>query len=294
MANTDAPHASPTQNSFPAWYLRRGTMNATDNMLDKASSSCERWEIGCAAVVVLSVAAEFALASIHPPYDSSWNRWGSSIFDAAIALGIVGEVIFGRLDARIQTELRRRSNDKLSDAINRLAQVEFDNGFLEESVAKANERAAQADLKRVELEAKLGQRRLSEQQADVLVRELQGKIAPMYVRGLGDRETALYANQFFSALNKAGLIENGGIFSALATSGPAGMTGIHVYLPLSGDTPAETASADQLPLALKAAGLDVSGMAWGPPEMFISVFPPTWAGWKLDRRVLIVADKPLL
>lgn len=119
MADTNAPHASPIQNSFPVWRLRHGVMNATDEAIERASSSCGRWEWGCASVVVISVAAEFVLAIIHPWYNSLWNRWGSSLADAVIALGIVGEVLFGWMDGRHQTELRRRSNDKLTGANSR-------------------------------------------------------------------------------------------------------------------------------------------------------------------------------
>jgi hypothetical protein len=151
MANTNSPHASPTQNPFPAWYLRDGAINAADDFVEKAASSCERWEWGCAFVVVLSVAAEFVLASIHPSYDSPWNRWGTAIADALIALGIVGEVLFGRIDGRYQTELRKRSND-------RLAQVEFDNGYLQDSAAQAMERASLAEKAAAEANLKLAPR----------------------------------------------------------------------------------------------------------------------------------------
>jgi hypothetical protein len=122
-------------------------MKASEAQLETASSSCEGWGIGCAALVVVAIAVEFLLAYFHPTYDSPWNRWVSTIADAAIALGIVGEVAFGRLDGRLQTELRSRSNDKLSGAIDRLAQVEFENGFFQESAAKANERAEEANRK---------------------------------------------------------------------------------------------------------------------------------------------------
>ena len=54
---------------------------------------------------------------MHPQYDSFLERWGSVIADAAIGFGIVGEVIFSRKDSRIQTELRKRSNKQLEDAV---------------------------------------------------------------------------------------------------------------------------------------------------------------------------------
>lgn len=126
---TDIP--SPIQNprnSFPAWRLPNGRINASDDQLEIASSSCGAWEWGCAALVVVAVIAEFIIAYIHPPYDSLLNQLGTSAADAAIALGIVGEVIFSRLDSRIQTELRSRSNKKL--------------GVAEKAAGEANERAA--------------------------------------------------------------------------------------------------------------------------------------------------------
>jgi hypothetical protein len=83
-------------------------------------------------LVVAAVFAELVIVGIHPPYDSSLNKWGSALADASIALGIVGEVLFSRLDARIQTELRSRSNKELAAAV--------------QSAARANERAAEAQL----------------------------------------------------------------------------------------------------------------------------------------------------
>lgn len=105
-------------------------MNASDIELDGASSSCERRQWGCAGFVVAAVVAELVIAGVHPSYDSQLNKWGTVLADVAIALGIVGEVIFGRLDARIQTELRRRSNEQLTSAT--------------QAAGEANERAAVA------------------------------------------------------------------------------------------------------------------------------------------------------
>ncbi len=207
MANINAPTVSPTQKPrtpAPAWRLPDGVMNAAENHLESASSSCEWWEWGCATIVVAGVLAELAIAWIHPPYDSLVERWGSVCADAAVALGIVGEVIFGRLDARIQTELRRRSNDRLGDAIGRLAQVEFDNGFLEESVAEANQRAAEADLKRVELEANLQPRMTDQRQFD-LIQTLRGKVEEISVIHTAASEPRWFATSLRDAFFIAGI-----------------------------------------------------------------------------------------
>jgi hypothetical protein len=121
-----APIASPIQNprnSFPAWRLPNGIMNASDSQLDEASSSCELWEWGFAGLVVAAVVVEIIIAYIHPPYDSVLNEWGGTFADVAVALGIAGEIIFSRMDSRIQTEQRRRSNKELAEAKLELARV---------------------------------------------------------------------------------------------------------------------------------------------------------------------------
>jgi hypothetical protein len=136
---------------LPAWYLPKGTKNAPENALEEASSSCEQWSIWCGALVVASVVAELVIAWIEPTYKTFLSA--SAITDAAVAIGIVGEVAFGMWNNRIQTELRTRSNDKLGDAVT--------------GTAEANVRAAEA-LKnaeterhaRVKLEEKLAPRSL--------------------------------------------------------------------------------------------------------------------------------------
>jgi len=176
--------ASPTptqkpQNSFPAWRLPNGTINASETQLESASSSCERWEWGCAGAVVVAVIAEFAIAAIHPPYDSFLEQWGSAVADTVIALGIVGEVLFSRTDARIQTELRKRSNAKLADAI--------------KVAGNANERAAKADLARAKLEAQLQPRSLNQEQWN-LIQSLRGKFERINIAFETDAETRWFAN----------------------------------------------------------------------------------------------------
>lgn len=120
---------SPTQkprNAFPSWRLPDGMIKATENQLDGASLSCERWEWGCAGLVAIAVAAEFVIAWIHPSYSSSLERWGSAWADLAVLFGILGEVFFSRRDSKIQTELRKRSNDKLGAAEERAAKLEIE------------------------------------------------------------------------------------------------------------------------------------------------------------------------
>jgi len=259
-------------------------MNATDNAVENASSSCERWEWGCAAIVVVAVFAELVIAGLHPPYNSAWNRWGPAVADALIAFGIIGEVLFGRMDGRHQTELRGRSNEKLAAAII--------------GVAEANARAAEADLKRAELEAKLAPRRLSPEAMNILARELQGQIPPIYLRVLGGVEARQYARDFFHVLSSVGLLEPDD--SNLRTVAAPEWSGVGVYLPLlesaaptvgaseSVPPPWETADSDPLLRALKKADISASWFAGA-----LAPYPIAAPEWKAGRRILIIGVKPL-
>jgi hypothetical protein len=136
------------------------------------------------------VIAGFIIASIHPAYDSFLEQWGSATADAAIAFGIVGEVLFSRKDAKIQTELRRQSNAKLSDAVT--------------NASEANERAAKADLARVKLEDQLRPRDVSQEQWDI-IQSLRGKMDVISVAYETDFETVRFAMQIRDAFINAGI-----------------------------------------------------------------------------------------
>jgi hypothetical protein len=70
------------------------------------------------------VIAEVALAIAHPPYDSFCERWGATLADVLIAIGIGGEILFSMMGTRCQTEMRNRSNKKVAEAIERAAKAE--------------------------------------------------------------------------------------------------------------------------------------------------------------------------
>jgi hypothetical protein len=114
---------------LPAWYLPNGTKTANENQLESASVSCECWSIWCGFLVIVCIIAEFAITIVEPPYDLFLKL--SAIPDAGVALGIIGEVGFGIWNNRIQTELRRISNDKVVAAV--------------KAAGEANERAAKAE-----------------------------------------------------------------------------------------------------------------------------------------------------
>lgn len=145
---------------FPAWYLRSGRINAAESQLEEASSSCEWWGIGCGVLVVVSVIAEFVISFwIEPTYAAFLTD--SAFTDAGIALGVVGEVLFGMWDSRIQTELRRRSNDKLGAAETTSSEANARAGEASERAAAANERAAASEERAKGLEREAEQARLA-------------------------------------------------------------------------------------------------------------------------------------
>lgn len=197
--NTNKPAPNPIRKArifpFPEWYLRRGTIKvATDDILETASSSCERWGIGCAGLVVAGVIAEFVIAGIHPLYDSFLEQWGTATAGALVALGIVGEVIFGRVDARYQTELRKRSNDKLSNAIERAS-------ILEKEAADARGRVA--DIERL-----TSWRHISDEQREQIassIRHAADSLDVLVEYQVGDTEAFSYGRGIIKTFIDAGV-----------------------------------------------------------------------------------------
>ena len=98
------------------WQLGNKIEDASEERLKIAGESCMRWEVGCGlALVVLGLLGEFALAWVHPGYDSIWDRWGEVTCDFAIALGVAGEIFFSSRSHKYSGELTRRSNQRLAD-----------------------------------------------------------------------------------------------------------------------------------------------------------------------------------
>jgi hypothetical protein len=173
--------------------LPRGIINASETQIETASSSCERWEWTFAGLVVAGVIAEFVIAGIHPLYDSFLEQWRTATAGALVALGIVGEVIFGRIDARYQTELRKRSNDKMSNAIERAA-------ILEKEAADARGRVA--DIERL-----TSWRHISDEQREQIassIRHMADSLDVLIEYQIGDAEAFSYGREIREAFIDAG------------------------------------------------------------------------------------------
>ena len=132
--NISAPVPTPPQKPlkpFPAWHLPNGTIKASDIELEKSIESCERWAWFGGGLVIVGVAAEVAIAAIHPPYDSLLEQWGSSLANSLVAIGVGHEIIFSRMAGLRQNELKRRSDELVAVA----------NARAEEANQKAQEAA---------------------------------------------------------------------------------------------------------------------------------------------------------
>jgi len=71
-------------------------------------------------------------------------------------------------------------------------------------VAKANERAAKADLARVELEKQLAPRVLTKEQFEIL-QTLRGKVSTVCITAMSDFEALRFSSQIADALRAAGI-----------------------------------------------------------------------------------------
>lgn len=73
---------------------------------------------------MVGVIAEILIAAFHPPYDSFWDQWGTSVANSLIAIGVALEIKFGQMAGLRQTELRRRSDEKVAAATDRATRAE--------------------------------------------------------------------------------------------------------------------------------------------------------------------------
>ena len=167
--------------------LTNGVKNAADAELAKSVELCERAALWGAVIVIAGLVAEGVFAAIQTLTPIAWDTpegtWGAVIADSLVALGVATEVFFSRLGMSRQRELQRRSDAKLGEA---------------------TERAAQADLKRAELEAQLAPRVITKKQFDVL-QTLRGKVLAVGITAISDFESVRFAAQIAEALTAAGL-----------------------------------------------------------------------------------------
>jgi hypothetical protein len=121
---------------FPRWRIPNGLAQAPADEVRSsidASEGAAKWSVWA---IIVGLLVEFILTWFHPSYDSIWERWGSAVADALIALGVYCELLFSTMASRRREELQRRTDEKLSEARLTIA-------ALEQKAAAANERTAE-------------------------------------------------------------------------------------------------------------------------------------------------------
>lgn len=98
----------------------------------------------CGGLVVAGLAAEVALAAFHPPYDYFLSRWGSVLTTALVAIGVFGEIQFGRMGYRREQELKLRSDERFTAANVIAEQARKEAAEARERTAKLEGEAANA------------------------------------------------------------------------------------------------------------------------------------------------------
>jgi hypothetical protein len=186
-----------------------------------------------AGVVIVGVCLEVFIAIENPPYGIGLQRWGSLFADIMIALGVGGEVLFGAIDSRCQSELRRRSNARLAVALTQ--------------AGEAHERAAKLDVEAAQLRQQLAPRELSKEQHEILL-TLKGRVEAVGVTSYTDSESIGFARQIVESLRRADI-------DARLHEPRAGIawTGIYIVVP----RPLMNYTADPLYATFEAAGLPV-------------------------------------
>ena len=147
------PHQNPRK-PFPAWRLPKGMINADDDELEKSIKSCEVWEFVGGALVIVGVAATVVIAAIHPQYNSFWEQWGAAAADSLVAIGVGMEIKFGQMAGLRQSELMRRSSERVAASVTLAANAN-------ERAGIANKRAEELRADNLSLQASLRPRKFS-------------------------------------------------------------------------------------------------------------------------------------
>jgi hypothetical protein len=190
----------------------------------------ELLEFGGGILVVLGLLVEIALAA------NTKDAWSLVVANSLIAIGVIMEIRFGG-NARAESE---------------------------ERAAEANERAANADLARIELEKQLAARTITKEQFEIL-KKLKGKISAVIVASEVDVEPSWFASVLATALGEVGLE----VRIASRKAGAHG-TGNMIYDKLAFSNPnGEPTNGEPLFSILNEAGIPIiSVLARCPMDLF--------------------------
>jgi len=232
--------------------------DAADSELEESESACEYLAVRSAYLVIVGLVLEVVEAVFYYQTHSIIERWGAVMADTFVAVGVIGEVYFSVKGAKYSSGLRRRSNIKLSEAI--------------EKAGEANKKAEEAQLARATLEAQLAPRLLTKEQYEVF-QTLKGQIVAVNITPTSNYEATRFAAQIAEALGDAGIVVK--LFPPRI--GPV-WTDIYLVIP----KPVEDFRKEPLYVAFNSAGISVGGCDRSQRPMYD--FPP-------DVPIIMVGEK---
>lgn len=175
--------------------LQKVLRDQTDEELERLSEVYERWALWGAITVIIGVVIDAIIFAVDPPYGGCLQRWGSLFSEVLVGLGIIAEVWFGRRESNCQSILRKRSNDRLAEAITKA-------GEAHDRAGKAEQKAAELELEALQLRDELDPREITKEQYEVLL-TLQDKASEVGVTAFPDSESKDYARQIVETLRRA-------------------------------------------------------------------------------------------
>src|SRR3954452_8959039 len=181
-------------------------MNRTDQILRDSIERNENKALWCAASVVFGLFIEVVLAIWFHDSETPVGRWGVVVADTIVALGVAGEVFFGRKARLDSEELTRRSEARLANAVARSGEASV-------RAAEAEVQSAAAQLEAEKLRAALAARRLTKEQFEVISSKLAGRMIPLVLRvAPGDSEARLLAEDIRKSLNASDIEQKVAVF----------------------------------------------------------------------------------
>ncbi len=215
----------------------------------------------------------------------AWG-WRSSVVGAVITALGVGLLMWG-------TRVRDRDfEEQVAVLHEKSAAAEERSKILDLAVAAANERAAHAGLRTAELtlaleqeQTKRASRKLTDEQKNLLIKALTGRVEPLSIIARDEDEPRQYADQFINSLREANLLDVQ-VPYILTISPVDNWTGIRLYIPRL--MAPEAFGDDPLVKAFTAAGIPITGISSGSQSGV--VLDPKLT---LPRRTIYIGHKPL-
>jgi hypothetical protein len=170
-----------------------------EDELKGAASKAHKWDRFSAWAIVGGLAAEVVVLLIFAGEHSPWETGLLVLATIIIALGVWGEIWFGRKAEEAGNELQMIANRRIADANENAARANERAAFLEREAENARARTA-------EIERITQWRRVSLEQTDIIVHEIRQKIPRnivILIESVNDAEAIMFADQLRDLLINA-------------------------------------------------------------------------------------------